>query len=232
MDKNMDRKDRNTLKSYFQKGDVPTERQFAELIDSVPNIVEDGQMVCTEEGWAFYPGKDGKMRITLHEAEGKSAAWTLTLTPDKGLAIANEAGETLLELKQDKKIVLHASVEQEISGTEPAPVPQDYQEIKADKCWKNLVEIADMKEGSRVYTVIALYRDKDLGVCKLTRATAICLNSVEQWVESPRKHWWGWSGCIRLRWQADKDKTFLQIRSTSNSYSGKIYCRVTEHFKK
>ena len=57
----MDRKDRHTLKSYFQKGDVPTEEQFAELIDSVPNIVDDGEAVRTEDGWALYPRKGGMM---------------------------------------------------------------------------------------------------------------------------------------------------------------------------
>nr|DAM97687.1 MAG TPA: hypothetical protein [Caudoviricetes sp.] len=228
----MDRKDRHTLKSYFQKGDVPTEEQFAELIDSVPNIVDDGEAVRTEDGWALYPRKGGKMGVSLHEAAGDPAAWKLTLTSDKGLAIKNEAGEALLELKQDKNIVLHASVQQEGGGDEPEPDPQDYLVIEADKKWATLKEITDIKESSRVYTVMALYRDREFGICKLTRAIAICLNNVEQWVESPRKHWWGWSGYIRLRWQADRDKTYLQIRSTSNSYSGKIYCRVTENFKK
>lgn len=228
----MDRKDRHTLKSYFQKGDVPTEEQFAELIDSVPNIVDDGEAVRTEDGWALYPLKGGKMGVSLHEAAGEPAAWKLTLTSDKGLAIKNEAGEALLELKQDKNIVLHASVQQEGGGDEPEPDPQDYLVIEADKKWATLKEITDIKESSRVYTVMALYRDREFGICKLTRAIAICLNNVEQWVESPRKHWWGWSGYIRLRWQADRDKTYLQIRSTSNSYSGKIYCRVTENFKK
>ena len=228
----MDRKDRHTLKSYFQKGDVPTEEQFAELIDSVPNIVDDGEAVRTEDGWALYPRTGGKMGVSLHEAAGEPAAWKLTLTSDKGLAIKNEAGEALLELKQDKNIVLHASVQQEGGGDEPEPDPQDYLVIEADKKWATLKEITDIKESSRVYTVMALYRDREFGICKLTRAIAICLNNVEQWVESPRKHWWGWSGYIRLRWQADRDKTYLQIRSTSNSYSGKIYCRVTENFKK
>ena len=228
----MDRKDRHTLKSYFQKGDVPTEEQFAELIDSVPNIVDDGEAGRTEDGWALYPRKGGKMGVSLHEAAGEPAAWKLTLTSDKGLAIKNEAGEALLELKQDKNIVLHASVQQEGGGDEPEPDPQDYLVIEADKKWATLKEITDIKESSRVYTVMALYRDREFGICKLTRVIAICLNNVEQWVESPRKHWWGWSGYIRLRWQADRDKTYLQIRSTSNSYSGKIYCRVTENFKK
>ena len=36
-------KDRKTLKGYFKKGSIPTEEQFAALIDSVPNIAEDGQ---------------------------------------------------------------------------------------------------------------------------------------------------------------------------------------------
>ena len=228
----MDRKDRHTLKSYFQKGDVPTEEQFAELIDSVPNIVDDGEAVRTEDGWALYPRKGGKMGVSLHEAAGEPAAWKLTLTSDKGLAIKNEAGEALLELKQDKNIVLHASVQQEGGGDEPEPDPQDYLVIEADKKWATLKEITDIKESSRVYTVMALYRDREFGICKLTRAIAICLNNVEQWVESPRKHWWGWSGYIRLRWQADRDKTYLQIRSTSNYYSGKIYCRVKDNFKK
>ncbi|MDE8697660.1 hypothetical protein PZH42_26620 [Bacteroides cellulosilyticus] len=45
MEKNNNRRNRCVLKSYFQKGDVPTEQQFAELIDSVSYIVEDGQVM-------------------------------------------------------------------------------------------------------------------------------------------------------------------------------------------
>jgi len=36
--------DKTTLKSYFNTGDYPTETQFAEFIDSYPNIV-DGEAV-------------------------------------------------------------------------------------------------------------------------------------------------------------------------------------------
>lgn len=228
----MERRNRNTLKSYFRKGDVPTEEQFAELIDSVPNIVEDGQAVCTQEGWAFHPKAGGKMRVTLHEAEEKTAVWTLALTPGKGLAINNEAGETLLELKQDRRIVLKALIEKEEGGDGPERDPENYRTEEADKQWKDLIEITDGKDTSHVYTVIAIYRDSNLGTCRLTRATAICLNPIEQWVESPRRHWWGWSGRIRLRWQTDGGRSVLQIRSTRNSRSGKIYCRVTELFRK
>ena len=53
MEKNNNRRNRSVLKSYFQKGDVPTEQQFAELIDSVSNIVEDGQVMRTPSGFSL-----------------------------------------------------------------------------------------------------------------------------------------------------------------------------------
>lgn len=77
-------KDRKTLKGYFKKGSIPTEEQFASLIDSVPNIAEDGQAVRTSDGWSFYPEAGKPLQICLHEEEGKPAAWTLCLTPEKG----------------------------------------------------------------------------------------------------------------------------------------------------
>ena len=39
--------DRQTLKSYFKKGRIPTEEQFAALIDSLHNIREDGCLKVT-----------------------------------------------------------------------------------------------------------------------------------------------------------------------------------------
>jgi len=33
---------RTTLKTYFQTGDVPTQSQFGDLIDSTTNIIDDG----------------------------------------------------------------------------------------------------------------------------------------------------------------------------------------------
>ena len=54
-------RDRKTLKSYFQRGDSPTEDQFAELIDSVTNIHEDGKVTATaSDGVRLFPaGKSG-----------------------------------------------------------------------------------------------------------------------------------------------------------------------------
>ena len=49
-------KNRETLKSYFRKGQVPTEEQFAALIDSLYNVSEDGCLTVSEDdGLKLYP---------------------------------------------------------------------------------------------------------------------------------------------------------------------------------
>lgn len=227
----MDRKDRKTLKSYFQKGDVPTEGQFAELIDSVPNIEEDGQVERTDKGWAFRPKSDGSLSLTLHTTKGEPATWTIHAAGDGNLYIRNRQGEVVMELAQDKTVTLHGKLVTD--GTpKPGPQPHGYVEAQADKSWTDIAEVTHGGEGNRVYTVIAMFRDDDLGVCKLTRATAICLDSISQWIESPKRHWWGWSGRVKLRWLNQDGKSLLQVRSRRNHPSGIICCRVMETFRK
>ena len=93
MEKNNNRRNRSVLKSYFQKGAIPTEQQFAELIDSVSNIVEDGQVMRTPSGWAFFPGQAGHLDIGLYTEEPLTEvdipAWTLAVTPEKKLTVRN-----------------------------------------------------------------------------------------------------------------------------------------------
>ena len=101
MEKNNNRRNRSVLKSYFQKGDVPTEQQFAELIDSVSNIVEDGQVMRTPSGWAFFPGQAGHLDIGLYTEEPLTEVdiptWTLAITPEKKLTVRNAKGEAVME---------------------------------------------------------------------------------------------------------------------------------------
>ena len=91
----MSQRDRKTLKSYFEKGDVPTEEQFADLIDSVPNFTEDG-MRREDGGWSFYPTSDKPLRLSLRESPAGDAVWTLELTPERHLSTANADGETVM----------------------------------------------------------------------------------------------------------------------------------------
>ena len=152
MEKNNNRRNRSVLKSYFQKGDVPTEQQFAELIDSVSNIVEDGQVMRTPSGWAFFPGQAGHLDIGLYTEEPLTEvdipAWTLAITPEKKLTVRNAKGEAVMEALQDKSIVLYGSlkVEDEITamayqtagGGGITPSGEGYLTVPADKQWHDL----------------------------------------------------------------------------------------------
>lgn len=235
-------KSREALKNYFKKGAVPTEEQFAELIDSVSNRVDDGQLIRTDTGWSFFPKQDGILDIALYRDEPADETakpqWTIAVTPDKNLVISNENGEAVLEVGQDKSVVLHGrlTVADEITAlayrTTGSGGGNDYLTIPADKQWHNLLpEETKEKYGSRVYRIYASFQEQGTGLSQLTRATALRQNFLEQKIESPQKHWWGWSGGLRLRWKDVNGKPCLQMRSKKRLPSGVVHCRIIEVYK-
>lgn len=240
------RKDRNTLKTYFKKGQTPTEGQFAELIDSMTNIVEDGQIAGTGKGWTFCPKQDGTLELGLYTDESATETgppvWTIAVTPEKKLLIRNTGGETVLEAAQDKSVILHGSltVEDGITATayktggggEPSPGGEEYVTIPADKQWHDLpIDVSREGFGCRVYRIYASFREQGTGLCRLTRVTAIWQNRMEQQIESPQKHWWGWSGSVRFRWEEHGGTPCLQMRSKKKLPSGEVHCRIVKMYK-
>lgn len=226
------RKDRNTLKEYFKKGKTPTEEHFAELIDSMPNLMEDGQVIRTATGWAFYPPQADSMDIGLYTKENEPPVWTLSVTSEKHLLVKNEMGETVLDASQDKSVILSGSLTVKSNGEEPVPSGEDYLNIPADKQWHDLpLDMSRESIGCRVYHIYASFREQGTGLCRLTRVAAIWLNRMEQRIESPQKHWWGWGGGIRFRWLEIKGKPCLQMRSKKQLPSGEIHCRIIEMYK-
>lgn len=57
---------RATLKSYFETGDFPTQAQFEDLIDSMPNIVDNDVLLESDP------------TITAHAGGGQANAYQLT----------------------------------------------------------------------------------------------------------------------------------------------------------
>ena len=214
---------------------MPTEAQFADLIDSVPNFAEDG-MEREDGGWAFYPTTDNPLRFSLRETPTSNAIWTLELTPEKSLTITNEKGENVMELAQDKTIIFHGTVRQDGDTPEPSPQPEPsgegYITLPSDKQWHDLpVGLTREGFGCRVFNIYAAFRNPDLGLNKLTLATAIWQDFATNKITSRQKHWWGWSGGVKIRWQASDKKLHLQLRSKRASEKGKIHCRIEEVFK-
>ena len=121
----MSKIDRKTLKSYFQSGKIPTEEQFADLIDSTPNLVDDKQPDNNDAAMSGIE-VNAIRRITLREAIDSPVAWTLNLTPGRNLSLANEKGEVLVEFMQDNSIRLHGLVIR--TEEQPESSPESHEE--------------------------------------------------------------------------------------------------------
>ena len=67
---------RDVLKTYFETGDVPTEQQFANFLDSMVHQVEDGHLI------GVVPTPDGAARL----GEGESVGPGLTFGAAAGLS--------------------------------------------------------------------------------------------------------------------------------------------------
>lgn len=235
-------KDRNSLKEYFQKGKTPTEQQFAELIDSTPNLVEDGQVIRTSSGWAFYPQQDGSIQLGMYTEQAATGqqppVWSIAITPEKNLIISNAHEEAVWETSPDKSVTLHGSLTVEDTITAPkykikgGAGKEEYLNVPADRQWHDLpLNLSAKGFGCCVYQIHASYQEASTKLCRLTCVTAIWQNYKVQRILSAEQHWWGWTGDIRFRWQQQENGEFhLQLRS-HKSLPADIHCLITETFK-
>ena len=233
-------KDRETLKSYFQRGDVPTEEQFAELIDSVHNIQDDGwAAVAGKDGLRLRPEGDGGVFASVCSGSPSSPEtaplWRFALGEDGSLEIRNEADEPVWILGRDKCVTVPESLKAGkylLAGTggEETPDTGDFLKIRADGYWHDLpVEAAVSMEaaGYRVYRLSACYLNRLSKSHSECEATASHSEGRKCRVCSPRKHWWGWSGHIKIRWQRKNGKLHLQMKCRNvQKGSETIFCRI------
>lgn len=234
-------KNRDTLKSYFQKGRVPTEEQFAALIDSLHNIREDGSLNITDkDGLILYPTGKERILATLFDKKPVSTddkpLWRISLADDGSLVIGSEQGVTVLDIGADGDITMpeerknNGNNIEENKEKETKPENGYTIQVKADGYWHDLpVEAAAERpcKGCRVYRVAACIYDPKSGKYSLCEAEASHANGLCRKISSGKKHWWGWSGRIKVRWQFKGGKLYLQTRSCGNLYGEKyIFCQI------
>jgi len=231
-------KNRETLKAYFRKGSVPTEEQFAQFIDSVPNIGEEGLVTVTAaDGMRLFPAASGAAATLFAEESGREGAaplWRLTLGADGALEICDGGGEPVLKIDRERNVTVPGTLKaakflSDESGEETSPAAETL-DIRADGLWHSLpVESAAGRstEGFRVYRISACYWNLRSGACTVCEVLASHSGGRRRRVRSARRHWWGWSGHIRVRWQRSGGKLYLRISSKGvSSGSERIRCRV------
>lgn len=221
---------REILKSYFKKGCTPTADQFAQLIDSVPNMEDDRVIKATDnDGICLFPTNESRTLATVFahdpEQDRPHQLWRLTLDADSSLGICNGNGNRVMTIDKNQDITM--------SGTLKAAKyidndsKQRQLELEADGTWHDLpVESAievnpDM---CRVYRISACYKNLRNGKYSTCEALASHSCGRMRKVLSPNKHWWGWSGHIKIRWRHRDGKLHLQIKDKGISNAAKTIC--------
>jgi hypothetical protein len=242
MEKNL--RNRNTLKEYFRKGNVPTAEHFAELIDSVPNILEDNLHKPDNEGFRF-SAKNGEDNFAViydsaPDSPDEVPYWLLRLDDKGGLEIRNKEREALLLIGQDNVVTINGNLQvkehvyaDSFCGTAGMEDNETgYLSVPADGTWHDLpVEAAANQEskGCHIYKIYASYKNNKNNSYEMIEAIASHRNTKKKKITSPNKRRWGWSGKIKFRWMHRNNKLFLQMKSKGKKkYVEAIYYRISE----
>lgn len=89
------KKSRSTLKEYFQKGKIPTESNFADLIDSMLNQEEDHVLKLPNDPLSIKAiGEDESLINFYSVKDEKNPTWQIKQNPDNkpGLSIHDASG--------------------------------------------------------------------------------------------------------------------------------------------
>lgn len=212
------RRNRAILKSYFRLGSSPTESHFADLIDSVPNLVEEGPIRTQRDGLLLYPrAEDGRMASAYRDPDElqdprRVPCWSLMLGNENEFLLMNEKGETVLSLSQDKKVCVYDAHEEERPAKRE---DESYHEMPADGHWHDLpieLESAASASGCRVYHIIASYKTSQKKY-RMADATAGYCKGSKLKISSAQKRWGCWWSPIRFRWNKREEGVFLQMRA-------------------
>lgn len=209
----MKQSDRKTLKGYFKAGSVPSSRHFCELIDSVPNIVDDGDPRSKDDGLALHPhGKNSALLEVYASDIDKNPSWSLILDANKNMQLVGTDG----------KVVFSTGVDVKKQSSDSNSI-----EVLADGNWHNL-PIQMQKEGFNCgkYRVLAYYQSPTSLKYKFVKAVVSHRNGKKTKIKSSRKCCCMWFSRMKLRWKVINGELCLQIRSKRRMDATNIQCNI------
>ena len=216
----MAKTNRRTLKEYFGRGKKPDSTQFADLIDSMLNIVDDGFNKSAEKGLLLSPLDDegAVMEIRRNILDG-DPAWIVALGKEGELLIRRGTDEqALLTIGKDGRIVMgnEDKIRLEVNGSIQADsfIGGYLQgKVPADGSWK---DIGDMDYGCIGYHIVAGCGLKGRGRYAIADVTAMHCFGKHARIRNQRS-WFGVRfNKIQFRWRKEGLNCGLQVRTRSD----------------
>lgn len=225
----MTRRRRAMLKEQFEKGKMPTQEDFADLIDSMLSMLDEGFEKTPEAGFKIAQLRDGKL-LSLYQDIGSGAPmWSLELDKvNSDLGFKDRRGQALLTLASsvDHNGVARSGIgireshprhELDVAGTVAAHARvgrTGEMSVPADSRW---YDITDELSGCQAWEVMAGVGAKDTeGRYALMHAFALNAYGSNGDISYHQSHFGNKCSRIELRWaRADTGKPFefkLQMR--------------------
>lgn len=217
--------DRNTLKRFFRKGQMPTESNFHDFIDSAVNKVDDGLSKNAEDGLMLSPiGSSTKLMSFYKNIQDKNNVWSIQL--DKGssqLHFANFVGDVALTLSDDGFVGIkneNPKYELDVNGTvgmQGRIGTLMKGKIPADGHWHS---IAKDLNGCHIFEIVAGVGKKKAGMYALVHAIAIATyGDSNHDIKVTQSRYGSRKNKIELRWKGETFNYNLEMR-TCGDYQG------------
>lgn len=221
----MGRRNRKTLKNYFSRGKMPTQEHFADLIDSMLNIVDEGLDKSAEKGVAFAPlDEKGRVAGIYKEISEEDPLWSVEVEKKTGnISFKQLENEETLTLDQKGRVGIGQKAPQyqletsAMAGFYGRAGTFAYGKVRADGAWHDITQ--ELK-GCWALEVIAGCGKPKSGSYALAVVTAIHCFGAKKKIYN-RQSWYG-TRCkrIRFRWKGGVEGCMLQIRTKCNYGEG------------
>jgi len=228
----MTRRNRKTLKNFFQKGQMPTEEHFSDLIDSMVNIVDEGISKSINRGLELSSvGESSKLISFYKNIEDSDPDWSLDINKENlNISFNNRKDEKLLTLDDEGRVGIAAEKPRttlEVGGVvsfKGRTGTYKIGQIPADRKWH---PILTGLEGCHAFEIVAGVGNKQVGKYALMNASV--MNSFYSHRNIFYHHsFFKTIFCkkFKLRWRGTKHSYSLEMR-TKHNYGTNIYANYS-----
>lgn len=226
----MSLQNRETLKSYFRKGQLPTEGNFHDLIDSLINKVDDGMSKTVDDGLMLSPIGESKKLISFYKSiEDKSPEWRVEVSSaDSNLCFSNKMGETVVSMNEEGRLGVNTEEpvsELDVNGlvAQKGRIGTAFRGvIPANGTWHKVIEGVN---GCNMFEFVAGVGKKKTGKYALLNALAIStFGKSKNKIKKVQAHYGVRSNRIELKWTGTVYDYNLEMRTRGN-YGDNIFIR-------
>lgn len=246
----MAKRNRETLKNFFKKGALPSEEQFADLIDSTLNMTDEGLSKSPQNGleitsqgnhetlatffqgndperptWSLTYGSNNESLLFTRRTEVKDAAPPLTITSslDQEGALTGRVGVNTDTPLYDLDVqgVVRAAGR---IGVNPLPSPT----VPADGKWH---DITDQLYGCHAFEIMAGVGKKKSGKYALMHAIAVNafnprgfffnLFNLKKRIHCTQSYYYSRGDKLKLRWCRGTGDRLYTLQLRTNTDYGK-----------